>query len=178
MQNGRNWWNWSFRCQFITFASILHGKILFRRLFRILSLWFTQMHHNASNKRYRPTFTFLSIDFGPSDNRLLVPFCLYWSRPYYSGAIGSKEQWIPYIGCLSSLNLIFLCFFFPKYAQWPFDHANFLCSGWKRKSTGKGHSHFFPNGCHPPKSKLRYRALKFKNEICSDLDFWHTTSLS
>ena len=60
VQNGWNWWNWSFRCQSITFASILHGKILFRRLFRMLSLWFTQMHHNASNKWYRSTFISLS----------------------------------------------------------------------------------------------------------------------
>ena len=92
VQNGRNWWNWSFRCQFITFASILHGKILFRRLFRMLSLWFTQMHHNASNKGYRPTFTFLSTYFGPSDNRFFVLSCSYWSRSYYSGAIRSKKQ--------------------------------------------------------------------------------------
>ena len=39
-------------------------KNLFWRLFRTLSLWFTQMHHNASNKGHRPTFTFLSTDFG------------------------------------------------------------------------------------------------------------------
>ena len=53
------------------------GKLIFLHKFRILSLWFTQMHHIASNEGYRPAFTFLRTDLGPSDNRLLVPFCLY-----------------------------------------------------------------------------------------------------
>ena len=53
------------------------GKLILLHEFRILSLWFTQMHQNASNKGYRPTFTFLSTDFGPSDNRLHSSFCLY-----------------------------------------------------------------------------------------------------
>ena len=161
MQNGRNWWNWSFRCQFITSASILHGKILFRRLFRILSLWFTQMHHNASNKGYRPTFTLLSTDFGPSDNRLFVLSCSYWSQSYSSGAIRSKEQWITYLGHTFYLNLIILSFF-PKYAEWHFDRTYFFHSGLKRETPGRGHSRFIANGCHPLKSRLRSCYMRTK----------------
>ena len=61
--------------------SLLHQssmeKLIFLHEFRILSLWFTQMHHIASNEGYQPTFTFLSTDFGPSDNQLLVLPCSY-----------------------------------------------------------------------------------------------------
>ena len=42
-------------------------NVLFRSLFHMLSLWFTQMLHYSSNIGYRPTFAFLSKDFGPSD---------------------------------------------------------------------------------------------------------------
>ena len=143
----------------------------------MLSLWLTQMHHIDSNKGYRPTFTFLSKDFRPSDNRLLVLFSSYWSLPYYSDSVWSKKQWIPNLGHWFGLNLIILSFLFPKYAQWLFDHANFLYSGWQCKATGKGHSRIFANGCQPLKLKLRYRTLLFKNEKCSDLDFWHTASV-
>ena len=150
-------------------------KKLFRRIFRVFSLWFTQMHHIASNKGYRTTFTFLCTDFGSSDNRIFVLSCSYWSRSYYSGAIRSKEQQITNLGHLFHLNLIISSFFFPKYAQWPVDHANFLHSGLKCEAPGKGHNRFIANGCQPQKSRLSYRALLYKNEIWSDLDFWHTT---
>ena len=36
---------------------------------------------------------------------------------------------------------------------------------------------FIANGCQPFKSKLRSRALLYKNKIWYDLDCWHTKSL-
>ena len=134
----------------------------------MLSFWFIQMYHVTPNNGYRPTFTFLSTDFGPSDNRLFVLSCSYWSQSYSSGAIRSKEQWITYLGHTFYLNLIILSFF-PKYAEWHFDRTYFFHSGLKRETPGRGHSRCIANGCHP--LKIEAQILLYENEI------WHATSL-